>query len=315
MSGSRIAMLIPYFGHWPEWMPLYLYTCSRNPQVDFHYFTDCGVPEVTYGNTIFHPMTFEAYLQNIERVLGVKLPNIPSKLCDIKPFYGIIHRELLDKGAYTWWGFGDLDVAYGDLSSLTSLTSRTDLHLITTHIKCISGHFTLIRTDVPMHKTLLPLSPQLRGIIEGEAPGWVDERQFSDAVRPRGLRTIDRLWYSYGRKIGIDRNGFYHAAYRFYSPSQAGQYYCEPGTTFTPSDGEEYLLNLNTLEWALGKGEFPEHIKPGKNLPYLHFLMFKKISYNHTGHYWTDGFYQIPKNHIWTGSELVEFTTRHIRLK
>lgn len=206
-------------------------------------------------------------------------------------------------------------MAYGGLFSLTSLTLRADLHLITTHIKCISGHFTLLRTDVPTYQTLLPLSPQLRGIIEGEAPGWVDERQFSDAVRPRGLRTIDRLWYSYGRKIGIDRNGFYHAAYRLYSPLQAGQYYCEPGTTFTPSDGEEYLLNLNTLEWTLGKGEFPEHIKPGKKLPYLDFLMFKNISYNNTGHYWTDGFYQIPKNHIWTGSELVEFTTRHIRLK
>ena len=32
---AKIAMIVPYFGKWPEWMDLYLYSCSKNPQVDF----------------------------------------------------------------------------------------------------------------------------------------------------------------------------------------------------------------------------------------------------------------------------------------
>ncbi|MCM1454287.1 MAG: hypothetical protein NC193_07130 [bacterium] len=315
LSTERIAMLIPYFGKWPEWMPLYLYTCSRNPQIDFHYFTDCGEPEVTYPNTFFHSTSFDEYLVLVEQVVGVRLPKIASKLCDVKPFYGLMHSDLLAEGKYTWWGFGDIDVAYGDLTPLTRLTSRKQLELITTHIKCVSGHFTLIRTDSSLNRIMFPLESSLKEIIEAEPPGWVDERQYSETVRPRGMRIIDCLWYSFGRKTGINRNRLYHTVGRLLPNGTGRQYYCEPGTTFTPYPREKYILDLKTLRWQMGNGEFPENILPEETLPYLHFLMFKKISYNHTGNFWTPGFYRIPAGYQWRGDECVEFTTSHIRLK
>ena len=36
------------------------------------------------------------------------------KLCGCKPFYGVIHKEELR--GYDYWGFGDIDLIYGDLS-------------------------------------------------------------------------------------------------------------------------------------------------------------------------------------------------------
>lgn len=87
------------------------------------------------------------------------LPNIPMKLCDLKPFYGIIHRDLLEKNNYEWWGFGDIDVAYGDLTPMVKLSRNSMLDVITTHIKCIAGHFTLIRTASNL-TTIVPKFPK-----------------------------------------------------------------------------------------------------------------------------------------------------------
>lgn len=45
---QRVAIIIPYFGKWPVWMDFYLYTCSRQQNVDFLFFTDCGIPKTVY---------------------------------------------------------------------------------------------------------------------------------------------------------------------------------------------------------------------------------------------------------------------------
>lgn len=42
---KRIVILIPYFGRWPDWFPLYLESCRANPSVDSIFFTDCAVPD------------------------------------------------------------------------------------------------------------------------------------------------------------------------------------------------------------------------------------------------------------------------------
>lgn len=37
---NQIAFIIPYFGKWPEWMDLYLYSCSRQKNIDFIFYTN-----------------------------------------------------------------------------------------------------------------------------------------------------------------------------------------------------------------------------------------------------------------------------------
>ena len=68
---AKIAMIVPYFGKWPEWMDLYLYSCSKNPQVDFLFFTDCLMPATVYPNTLFTTLSFETYCKHVSRVLHV----------------------------------------------------------------------------------------------------------------------------------------------------------------------------------------------------------------------------------------------------
>lgn len=60
---QKTAIIIPYYGKWPEWMDLYLYSCSKNPQLDFLIITDIETPHKVYSNTHFIYMTFEERLQ------------------------------------------------------------------------------------------------------------------------------------------------------------------------------------------------------------------------------------------------------------
>lgn len=114
---TKIALVVAYFGKFPEWMDLYLYSCSKNPFIDFIFYTDCEIPQRTYTNTIFHNISSNDYCDFVSKRLQIDFhPSHSYKLCDLKPFYGIIHEKDLDK--YDWWGFGDIDLVYGDLSIL-----------------------------------------------------------------------------------------------------------------------------------------------------------------------------------------------------
>lgn len=306
-------MLIPYFGRWPEWMSLYLYTCSRNPMVDFHFFTDCGVPQVTYANTIFHETSFDEYLIRVKDTVGIVLPMRGDKLPDLKPLYGRIHADLIREHGYQWWGFGDLDVAYGDLSALLSVIKDCRIELITTHIYQISGHFCLIKSGSKDYDDYHP-SPEITKIIEGPWPGFTDEVHYSQEIRPKRLKLIDRLWFAIGLRLRWERNSFYTWMDRLLPGKRLNAYYCDPSTTFDPIPGEKYTLDLSTLRWSMGKGHFQGCIRPRPNMPYLHFLKFKKCTNNRTGLHWPNGYYQIPESHIWQGDEKVEITLEHVRL-
>ena len=46
---KKICILIPYFGKFPKWFDLYLYSCSHVKSIDFYYFTDCKKSESREG--------------------------------------------------------------------------------------------------------------------------------------------------------------------------------------------------------------------------------------------------------------------------
>lgn len=149
---QKTAIIIPYYGKWPEWMDLYLYSCSKNPQLDFLIITDIETPHKVYSNTHFIYMTFEECCNRISQTLHVKFrPNDPYSFCACKPFYGIVfEHELVE---YDWWGFGDIDLVYGDTSLLVNEKNLNKYDFITAHSDRFAGHFTIMRKN---HNSLMP---------------------------------------------------------------------------------------------------------------------------------------------------------------
>lgn len=244
---------------------------------------------------------------------GIRIPDTPMKLCDLKPFYGIIHSEMLKDDGYEWWGFGDIDLVYGNLDSIIKLTTKKKYNLISTHIKCIAGHFTLIRFASKLTK--LPMKiPQIKECIEDNDNHWVDETLYSLYVREKKTRIIDFFWFKIGGRFRFNRNKFYNL-FSYLIPGW--QHHClyEYRTSFRPLPGQKFIINLDTLKWDINKNYFPTGIVPNSDLPYLHFVWFKG-RYNDEKDVtkWDNYFWEIPKDYKWRGNEKVEISLDGIKI-
>lgn len=194
----KIAQIIPYFGKWPEWIELYMYSCGRNRMIDFIFYTDCPLPKHQYVNTIFRQCSFDDYKRLVSGRLGIDYRIASAyKLTDLKPFLGVVHeKELKD---YDFWGFGDIDLVYGDLSMVVNEKTLTKYDLLTTHSYHIAGHFTLCRNNDYYRNLCFKLKDWQRGLVEDLHHGY-DEAEWSDLVFPN-LRWIKALYNKVIRRL------------------------------------------------------------------------------------------------------------------
>jgi hypothetical protein len=70
-------------------------------------------------------------------------PTQAYKLCDIRPAFGLIHADRLE--GYDFWGFGDIDLVYGDLRRYFTADRLAAYDLYSTHERRVAGHLCLIR--------------------------------------------------------------------------------------------------------------------------------------------------------------------------
>lgn len=194
MQKNKVVIIIPYFGKWPEYFNLYLYSCSKNPQIDFLYYTDCGIPNTIYPNTYFVNISFFDYCNRVSEALNIHFkPNNARKLCDVRPFYGIIHQE--DIKDYDFWGYADIDLIYGDMSLYVNDRTLAKYDIITSHSIHLSGHFTLIRKD-SKYTTIGYRIKDWKQKLKSEDNLWIDESDFSKLIHP--LLHIYRFFFFHG---------------------------------------------------------------------------------------------------------------------
>ena len=109
---KTIVLIFPYFGKLPTQYNMWRKSALLNPTVDFMFFTDANVePE---NNIFVHKMKFEDFQKLVQQVFDFPITlDRPYKLCEYKQAYGYILQEYIKD--YDFWGFGDLDLVYGDI--------------------------------------------------------------------------------------------------------------------------------------------------------------------------------------------------------
>ena len=143
-----IAIIIPYFGKWPKWIDLFFDSVKCNPTVDFYFYTDCPIAENVkmVSNIYITNCSFEKYCDLVSNCLSINFhPSSPYKLCDLKPFYGFIHKDVLRN--YDFWGFGDLDLVYGNIRKFYTDEFLARYDVVSNHFDKISGHLALFRNN------------------------------------------------------------------------------------------------------------------------------------------------------------------------
>lgn len=136
---NSIVIIFPYFGTLPAQYWMWRESALRNPDIDFMFFTDCDVESA--HNIFVHKMQFSDFRQLMAKAFDFPiLLDRPYKICDYRPAFAYALADYV-KG-YDFWGWGDLDVVYGDIRGFV-----TDEVL--SHYKMISGygHFTLYHND------------------------------------------------------------------------------------------------------------------------------------------------------------------------
>lgn len=114
---KKCCFIVPYFGKFPNYIDLFLKSCSYNEDFDWLIFTD-DIKSLTNrpSNVAVYEMSFEELKQHVQSRFDFKISlEKPYKLCDYKPAYGYIFEDYIKQ--YAFWGHCDVDVIFGDLSN------------------------------------------------------------------------------------------------------------------------------------------------------------------------------------------------------
>jgi hypothetical protein len=194
---KKIIIIIDYFGgSWPEWIDLYFLSCQWNPSVSWLIHTDCPCDKYQYSNIVFSQMSWEEYKCRVSERLQIKFnPKNNYKLCDIRPALGYIWEGEIE--GYDFYGYGDLDVIYGNLRKF--LSSEVLKHnVVSTHEWCFSGHLSLFKNECWMRNSFRKLS-NWRIVFEDQSHYRFDEDYyFRVFIKPnrftrRYLRALIRI--------------------------------------------------------------------------------------------------------------------------
>lgn len=252
-----ICFVIPYFGKWPFWMPLFLRSCAENSDIDWLFFSDCGVPEELPANVHVETISYGDYCSLVSGRLGINFfPENPYKLCDIKQALGFIHSDRLV--GYDFWAFGDIDLVYGRLRNYFCAERLARYDLLSTHARRISGHMCLLRNNPRMREAFM-LIPNWRERIADQQHHALDEGAFSRIF----------LWRKNFPKPLFDLVGRFNPWRR---RSEFKEAYSTPNAGQPWVDGT-YRFPQN---WYWRKGRLSNDIEGDREFPYLHFFGWKR---------------------------------------
>lgn len=137
---NKACVIITYFGQLDETVDIFMQSCKNNPEFTWLIFSDCRYENAPH-NVKFIDTTLEKLKGLIQDKLNMKVSlERPYKMCDFRPAYGIIFEDYL--GEYDFWGYGDMDVIYGDLSKFITddIMDRNDKIYICGHLSFVRNN-------------------------------------------------------------------------------------------------------------------------------------------------------------------------------
>ena len=226
---NKIAIIVPYFGKLPNYLPLWLKSCEHNPTVDFHILTDQplkNLPKnVTTTNTTLNQIKDRA-----SKALGFEAAlTTPYKCCDYRPLYGLMFSDILE--SYDYWGHSDVDMIFGDLQKFFD---KYDLY---SYDKFgIFGHLSLFKNCEKVNNAFR--LADYREIYTSEENKIFDERGGIPAVmREHGFKLFEK-------RIFVDISTKFHRYRMIEASSLDPKTINYPHQTFYWSNGKLYHIYL-----------------------------------------------------------------------
>lgn len=178
---ERIAFIIPYFGQFNDYFPLWLQSCKHNKAIaDFYVFTDIKCPMSIPENVKFIPITFDILKEKIQTLYDFPISlNQPYDFCDFKPAYGDIFHEYITE--YSHWAFGDNDLIWGDWETMLPLNWKSYERIGK------FGHLTIIQNSEKM-RLLYRFNDAYRIAFQAPFNTFFDEKAFNRICKINGIK-------------------------------------------------------------------------------------------------------------------------------
>ncbi|MES2417961.1 MAG: DUF6625 family protein [Bacteroidota bacterium] len=181
LTQNKVILLLPYFGRWPEYFTLYLNSCNYNKWMDVLFLTDCPIPENYPPNVRFIKSSLSQISSLIVQKLGIIGYQLSSayKLCDFKPTYGALFEDHIVN--YEYWGYGDIDLIYGNLYGKVKTEMEAGLDLISARAEIVSGSFTLLKNNTYNNQLFRKLTNFNQLVISDQYEG-IDETSHNSTI-------------------------------------------------------------------------------------------------------------------------------------
>ena len=239
-----LIMLIPYFGRWPAWINLFIESCKWNPGVRWRIYTDCGEPENRAQNVEYAHLSFEDYKALARERLGIAFdPAEPYKLCDLRPCLAFIHER--DVAGFEFFGYGDIDVIYGNIGKFYTEEIRQRFSVLSTHPERLSGHFTVLR-NAPAFRHAYQRVLGYRTLLGRPAYAGMDEGPFRSVFFSGGadLCGLQELHFEERYSTVLSRRGWHDGTMNY-----PQRWFWQRGGLTNERDGEREFLYLHFMRW------------------------------------------------------------------
>ncbi|MEL6201193.1 MAG: DUF6625 family protein [Pseudomonadota bacterium] len=213
-----ICIIVHYFGEWPEWADMYIYSCGHNRDINWLIVSDCARDIFGFPNVTIKNMSLDEFRGLAKAKLGVDLQKVSANgLADLKPALGLMFEDEI--AGYDYFGQSDIDVIYGDLRAFYNENIR-GFDVVSAHDWIIAGHLSLFRNTEKI-RNLFRLVPEWREQMESPKVCSLDEKGMTllfwrdlkrakgsrRTARKRGLHALfeEQFSTSFGGNIWIDK--------------------------------------------------------------------------------------------------------------
>jgi hypothetical protein len=240
-SGMKpwLVMICFYFGRWPAWIDFFIESCKWNPHVRWRIYTDCGVPENKADNVDIVHVSFDDYKAMARERLGVAFdPADRYKICDLRPALGFLHEQ--DVADFPFFGYGDIDVIYGDISQFYDESRLDQFDVVSTHPERVSGHFAIFRNTHEL-RGLFEAIPGYRQLLEEPHQTSVEEIEFSRLIlNATALRTL----FVERHSTVLSARGWHDGTMNY-----PQRWFWKHGKLTNAQDGDREFLYLHFMRW------------------------------------------------------------------
>jgi hypothetical protein len=198
-----IAFVVPYVGSWPSWFPAYLQSCRYNPSIRWIFYTDCELPSTVPANVEFVRGSLRDFERLVERKTGLTVSvELPYKLCDYKPGFGLIFADFLD--GVDFWGHCDVDLVWGNIRKFLGTDELLGAHdVISVRRRRIAGVCTLYRNTDRVNRLFLA-DRRFEAIVQERENRRYDEKGWTRFVRKQATRgTLRVSWEKWMQPSGL----------------------------------------------------------------------------------------------------------------